>query len=106
MVLEASQISGLYVVNRAVESSMSLVAWQALVASSGKNTLQMWHERLGHIGVERLKQLRDGMANGVKFSDADLESFDCEVCILGKAHKAPIYNKSVERAEALGNKLH
>ena len=45
VVLEASQISGLYVVNRAVESSMSLVAWQALVASSGKNTLQMWHER-------------------------------------------------------------
>ena len=84
---------------------MSLVAWQALVAGSGKNTLQMWHECLG-IGVERLKQLRDGMANGVKFFDDDLENFDCEVCILGKAHKAPIYNKSVERAEAPGNKLH
>ena len=41
----------------------------------------LWHCRLGHIGVKRMKKLH---ADGI-FESHDYESFDaCEPCLMGK----------------------
>jgi hypothetical protein len=39
------------------------------------------------------------MIVGIKFSTKELENFQCDVCVLGKTHKVPIYNNSRPRAE-------
>ena len=48
----------------------------------------LWHCRLGHIGVKRMKKLRKG-----GFSESlGYESFDaCEPCLLGKMTKTPFF---------------
>ena len=49
----------------------------------------MWHCRLGHIGVKRMKKLH---------VDALLESLDaCEPCLMGKMTKTP-FSGTMERA--------
>ena len=46
----------------------------------------LWHYRLGHIGVKRMKKLH---THGL-FKSLDYESFDtCEPCIMGKMTKTP-----------------
>ena len=46
----------------------------------------LWHCRLGHIGVKRMKKLHaDGLLESL-----DYESFDtCEPCLMGKMTKTP-----------------
>ena len=46
----------------------------------------LWHFRLGHSGVKRIKKLhKDGLLESL-----DYESFDaCEPCLMGKMTKTP-----------------
>jgi hypothetical protein len=46
------------------------------------------------------------MAVGIKFSTKKLENFQYDVCVLGKAHKVPIYNNPRPRAEKVGQMFH
>ena len=57
----------------------------------------MWHYRLGHIGVKRMKKLHtDGFLESL-----DYESFDaCEPCLMGKMTKTP-FSRTMERATDL-----
>ena len=57
----------------------------------------LWHCRLGHIGVERMKKLHaDGLLESL-----DYESFDtCEPCLMDKITKTPFYG-TMERANDL-----
>ena len=57
----------------------------------------LWHCRLGHIGVKRMKQLHtDGFLESL-----DYESFDtCEPCLMGKITKTP-FSRTMERATYL-----
>src|SRR3990170_3542339 len=57
----------------------------------------LWHCRLGHIGVKRMKKLHvDGLLESL-----DYESFDaCEPCLMGKMTKTP-FSGIVERATNL-----
>jgi len=49
-------------------------------------TLQVWHERLGHINISMLKNVLNSAAiKGIKFSNTD--KFFCEPCQYGKAHR-------------------
>ena len=49
----------------------------------------LWHYRLGHIGVKRMKKLH---------ADGLLESLDaCEPCLMGKMTKTPFFG-TMERA--------
>src|SRR3954468_22300926 len=61
------------------------------------NTTYLWHCRLGHIGVKRMKKLHsDGLLESL-----DFESFDtCEPCLMGKMIKTP-FSDSMERATDL-----
>ena len=57
----------------------------------------LWHCRLGHIGVERMKKLH---------ADGLLESLDaCEPCLLGKMTKTP-FSGTMERATDLLEIIH
>jgi hypothetical protein len=45
----------------------------------------------------------NGMAVGIKFS---IKEFQCDVCVLGKAHKVPIYNNPRPKVEKVGQMFH
>ena len=48
----------------------------------------LWHSRLGHIGVKRMKKIHaDGLLESL-----DYESFDaCKPCLMGKMTKTPLF---------------
>ena len=62
----------------------------------------LWHYRLGHIGVKRVKKLHvDGLLESL-----DYESFDtCEPCLMGKMTKTP-FSGTMERANDLLEIIH
>ena len=62
----------------------------------------LWHCRLGHIGVKRMKKLhKDGFSDSLGY-----ESFDaCEPCLLGKMTKTPFFG-TMERATDLLEIIH
>ena len=57
----------------------------------------LWHCRLSHIGVKRMKKLRaDGLLESLGY-----ESFDtCKLCLMGKMTKTPL-SRTMERANDL-----
>ena len=57
----------------------------------------LWHCRLGHIGIKRMKNLH---------ADGILESLDnCEPCLMGKMTKTP-FSGTMERASDLLEIIH
>ena len=62
----------------------------------------LWHCRLGHIGVKRMKKLhKDGFSESLGY-----ESFGaCEPCLLGKMTKTP-FSGTMERATDLLEIIH
>ena len=62
----------------------------------------LWHCRLGHIGVKRMKKLhKDGFLESLGY-----ESFDaCEPCLLGKMTKTPFFG-TMERVTDLLEIIH
>ena len=62
----------------------------------------LWHCRLGHIGVKRMKKLhKDGFSESLGY-----ESFDaCKPCLLGKMTKTPFFG-TMERATDLLEIIH
>ena len=62
----------------------------------------LWHCRLGHIGVKRMKKLH---ADGI-LKSLDYESFDtCEPCLMGKMTKTP-FSGTMERDTDLLEIIH
>ena len=62
----------------------------------------LWHYRLGHIGVKRMKKLHVD----VLLESLDYESFDtCEPCLMGKMTKTP-FSGTIERAADLLEIIH
>ena len=62
----------------------------------------LWHCRLGHIGVKRMKKLHaDGLSESL-----DYESLDaCEPCLMGKMTKTP-FSGTMEQANDLLEIVH
>ena len=62
----------------------------------------LWHCRLGHIGVKRMKKLhKDGFLESLGY-----ESFDaCEPCLLGRMTKTP-FSGTMEQATDLLEIIH
>jgi hypothetical protein len=69
---------------------------------SDDNATYIWHCRLGHVGVKRMKKLHsDGLLGSLNF-----DSFDtCEPCLLGKIIRTP-FTRTVERASDLLGIIH
>ncbi|KAK1648791.1 hypothetical protein QYE76_066596, partial [Lolium multiflorum] len=66
------------------------------------NSTYMWHCRLGHIGVKRMKKLHsDGLLESLDFESLDR----CEACLMGKMTKTP-FSGIMERATDLLEIIH
>src|SRR4051794_10407633 len=62
----------------------------------------MWHCRLGHIGMKRMKKLHsDGLLESLDFESHDR----CEACLMGKMTKTP-FTGVMERATELLKIIH
>lgn len=54
------------------------------------STIQLWHERLGHVNVGYIKDMiNKGLVTGISIDK--LENFFCEPCVYGKQHRLPFY---------------
>ncbi|UYV72725.1 hypothetical protein LAZ67_10000411, partial [Cordylochernes scorpioides] len=59
---------------------------------TSENKLQLWHERLAHLPVATLREMATkGLVDGLQPQDLEGESFFCEGCQLGKAHRKSCY---------------
>ncbi|CAI5511734.1 unnamed protein product [Closterium sp. Naga37s-1] len=62
----------------------------AMVAAAAKVDLETLHRRLGHAGMERIKELvKKGMAAGVELKEGDGSKGRCGKCVEGKISKTP-----------------
>lgn len=103
-VIQAKTVHNLYVLNRYKSAVDYSLMTANNVAKSSRSELYNWHDRLGHIGVDRLKELHK--QGTISFDLRDIATFDCEVCTLGKAHRAPIFNNPIVRAKNVGERLY
>lgn len=68
-----------------------------MLARSDRNAM-LWHRRLGHMGYQRLKQMRD-IVTGIQFSEADISN--CEVCAKGKQTRLPFKRSETKTSNLL-----
>ena len=98
-----------------VTHPMKIVCWISIVVThiyiifkpkrckvNDDSATYLWHCRLGHIGVKRMKKIH---ANGL-LESLDYESVDaCEPCLMGKMTKTP-FSGTMERATDLLEIIH
>lgn len=81
--------------------------YAALAARAKPNSIQIWHERLGHVNFATLKKMNS--ANFVEglFIDnsTDTPPF-CEGCVFGKHHRLPFPTCGRTRATKRGGLIH
>lgn len=62
-----------------------------------RSSLQSWHYRLGHLGMDNVnKMMNEQMVTGIN-SVSDEKSSVCEACIMGKQHGCPYPRGRSER---------
>src|SRR5664279_505828 len=95
-------VNGLFLMNLDSSNSHILNIDTKRCKTNDDNTTYLWHCRLGHIGVKRMKKLHsDGLLESL-----DFESFDtCEPCLMGKMTKTP-FSGTMERASDLLEIIH
>ena len=93
-------VDGLLNLNRSNTHIHSIDAKRCKV--NNDSATYLWHCRLGHIGVKRMKKLHaDGLLESL-----DYESLDaCEPCLMGKMTKTP-FSGTMERPTDLLEIIH
>src|SRR5690349_12203137 len=61
------------------------------LTAKGQDNARLWHRRMGHLGIDNLKRLRNA-ANGIDFSDSF--GTDCQSCILANQTRSPRSGKT------------
>jgi hypothetical protein len=75
-------------------------------AAAGSEQLDLWHQRLGHLGMNNLQLLKSkNMAEGLTFANKDSLGF-CEGCVLGKQSRLPFTTSGATRATDLLELVH
>lgn len=64
----------------------------------------LWHRRLGHLGNENLKLLRDEMTTGINFKEEILSQ--CVHCLKGKQTRQSFKNTNAQRASEILELVH
>ncbi len=83
---------GLYLINATYKRELAMFA-------AVKETPELWHRRLGHLGADSLLQLvKDNMVTGISIKAADITLPFCEPCILGKQTRLP-FSESTTKTE-------
>lgn len=71
-----------------------------LVACHASVNSMLWHRRLGHISFGSLNKLKNGMASGLNFPNADTNG-KCEICVMGKCQRLPFKDSETCTTEVL-----
>lgn len=66
-------------------------------------TIELWHRRLGHMNVQDLKKMKNGIVNGINFQEDQLST--CITCLKGKQTRKP-FKHSENCAEELLDLIH
>src|SRR4051812_29743910 len=98
----APMVNGLFLMNLVRDDTHIHSVNTKRVKVDNNSPTYLWHCRLGHIGVKRMKKLHaDGLLESL-----DYESFDtCEPCLMGKMTKTP-FSGTMERATNLLEIIH
>lgn len=83
-------------------------ALQAAELNSRQNQMWLWHYRLGHIAVSSMKKLKDrNSVYGIEQVIVDTNNTHiCEGCALGKEHRKPFKNYTVDKVEKVLDRVH
>jgi hypothetical protein len=74
------------------------------IANSLNEGAMLWHERLGHLNMARLKDL-DAMVNGMNLKEVPLHHV-CDVCIEGKHQRTSFPKDETTRASKILELVH
>ena len=81
-------------------------AVQGAGTSGNKAPWQVWHARLGHVGLGDLKRMHQlGLAQHMELEGQPPDSYVCDACLEGKMHMHP-FETSKHRAEEPFGKIH
>lgn len=82
----------------------NMIVAEANAAEQKMDKLQLWHERLGHVGLTTMQKLvTDNPTIGL--NKEDLQRFKCEACIYGKL-KRKTFKKREEKQYEPGEMVH
>ena len=62
-------------------------------------SLEVWHRRLGHLNIESIRRLADGLVDGVKINGSS--QGNCRICPMGKQCRYPFSKQGSRAAEKL-----
>lgn len=68
------------------------------------NSHTIWHQRLAHLNHRSMRQLKNGLATGISFTEGNFEP--CIPCIEGKIKRKPIPSKPGTRAKGALDLVH
>ena len=75
-------------------------------AAVDEKSLELWHQRFGHLGVKNVKLLQDQkLVNGMKLNDSEDMKF-CEGCVKGKQNRNSFPKGQATRATELLEIVH
>ena len=78
---------------------------QFAMAATSKQTPELWHRRLGHLGYDNLHKLKNkDMVEGLAISTADIKAQQnslCEPCVMSKQHRLPFPDSERKSSRAV-----
>ena len=70
-------------------------------------TLEEWHERLGHVPIEVIKNMAKTKAvDGLNITTVPRKDYPCEDCVLGKTTRTTHGDRTTGKANKAGQSLH
>lgn len=81
---EAYAKYGLFLLHTWSDHQLAMAAY----SSSNDPIQRLWHERMGHLGVQNLKKLQS-MSTGLDLSHLPHEDCTCEACLQGRMRDTP-----------------
>ena len=95
-VIHLEEINGFFKIGNNPQDKKALTSY----SSTNVPKIQIWHEKLSHIGFQKMKDLKD--LEDIDFTIGNLKTFPkCEVCLYGKQSKKKFSNNQAKRASQL-----
>lgn len=63
-----------------------------LLSKQEQNTALTWHRRFGHLNIDSLTEMKNGIVSGMDFKKSNIKISNCEVCAKGKQSRLPFDN--------------
>ena len=96
------KVGKLYRVRTAVTEACNLG-----MTTPSKNSLELWHQRLGHLNVQDVKKLStEKMVDGLIIENSHAPTVSCEGCCLGKQSRVPFPKNSSSKKENILDLVH